>query len=152
MGGKIGKIHPFGPIISDMWFDIHRVRHRSNRDAHPCQLPVPLLERIILMSSDEKDIIFDPFMGTGTTGIAAKKLGRRFVGVDKESDYCDIAVQKLAEVNPSMFEGVWASYHLKELITIRDVDWKEIKKYFEIPSDKKQLNLCPITPKRELIL
>jgi len=75
-------MHPYGPLISDVWTDIHRIRHKKRRDEHPCQLPIPLLERLILMTTDEGDIILDPFVGTGTTAIAAKRLGRKYIAID----------------------------------------------------------------------
>ena len=48
-GGKKASLHPFGPLISDVWTDIHRIKHNKYRDEHPCQLPLHLLERIILI-------------------------------------------------------------------------------------------------------
>jgi len=48
-GGKKDQMHPFGTLVSDVWTDLHRIRHNVRRDEHPCQLPIPLLERIILM-------------------------------------------------------------------------------------------------------
>ncbi len=80
-GGKKSLLHPFGPLVSDVWTDIHRIKHNKFRDEHPCQLPIHLLERIILMSTDENDVVLDPFSGTGTTAIAAKKLGRNYIGI-----------------------------------------------------------------------
>jgi len=71
-GGKMAVLYPFGPLVSDVWTDIHRVKHNKYRDEHPCQLPVHLLERLILMSTDENDVVLDPFVGTGTTVIVAK--------------------------------------------------------------------------------
>ena len=50
-GGKKASLHPFGPLVSDVWTDIHRIKHNKYRDEHPCQLPIHLLERIILMST-----------------------------------------------------------------------------------------------------
>ena len=46
-GGKKQGLHPFGPLLSDVWTDIHRIKHNKYRDEHPCQLPIHLLERII---------------------------------------------------------------------------------------------------------
>jgi site-specific DNA-methyltransferase (adenine-specific) len=66
-GGKKAGLHPFGPLVSDVWTDIHRIKHNKYRDEHPCQLPLHLLERVILMSTDESDVVLDPFSGTGTT-------------------------------------------------------------------------------------
>jgi len=73
-GGKKSQLHPFGPLVSDVWTDIHRIRHRKRRDEHPCQMPVHLLERLLLMSIDEGDIVLAPFVGPATTAIAEKKV------------------------------------------------------------------------------
>jgi site-specific DNA-methyltransferase (adenine-specific) len=93
-GGKKDSLHPFGPLVSDSWVDIHRIKHNKYRDEHPCQLPIHLLERIVLMSTDENDIVFDPFVGTGTSALAAKRLGRRFIGVDIDDKYVNICREK----------------------------------------------------------
>jgi DNA modification methylase len=53
------------------------------------------LERIILASTNEGDLILDPFMGSGTTGVAAIKLNRRFVGIEKEADFVVLAEQRI---------------------------------------------------------
>lgn len=81
--------------LSDVWFDIHRIRHRKRRDAHPCQLPLKLLERIILTSSNPDGIIFDPFMGVGTTALVAKLLHRNYTGCEIDSKYQRIIDEKL---------------------------------------------------------
>jgi len=56
---------------------------------HPTQKPMALLERIILASTKKGDVVLDPFSGSGTTGLAANKYGRRYIGVEKEKDYLD---------------------------------------------------------------
>ncbi len=61
---------------------------------HPTQKPLALLERIILASSDEGDLIVDPFVGSGTTGIAATRSGRRFIGIDTEAEFLDLAIKR----------------------------------------------------------
>ena len=81
--------------LSDIWFDIHRIKHKRDRDEHPCQLPIKLLERMILMSSNPGDLILDPFMGTGTTAIMAKKLDRHFVGIEIDEKYFKAAEKRL---------------------------------------------------------
>jgi site-specific DNA-methyltransferase (adenine-specific) len=91
-GGKKAMLHPFGPLVSDVWTDIHRVKHNKYRDEHPCQLPLHLLERLILMTTDENDIVLDPFNGTGTTALAAKRLGRNFIGFELDSNYVETNV------------------------------------------------------------
>lgn len=98
-GGKKSQINPYGTLLSDVWADIHRIRHNARRDAHPCQLPEPLLERLILMTTDENDVILDPFIGAGTTALAAKRLGRNYIGIDIDSKYKKIVADKLKKVN-----------------------------------------------------
>lgn len=134
-GGKKNQMHQFGPIISDVWTDIHRIRHKKRRDEHPCQLPIPLLERLILMSSDEGDIILDPFVGTGTTAIAAKRLGRKFIGIDIDSKYVKTASIKLELEKPVLIKDCYVSIFLNRITTIRVKDWERIKEAFFIPKD-----------------
>lgn len=148
-GGKKNSLHPFGPLVSDVWTDIHRIKHDKFRDNHPCQLPIHLLERIILMTTDENDIVLDPFMGTGTTAIAAKKLGRNFIGFELDKKYFEIAYNKLQLTESSSLIGNnWASYYLNEIITLRDIDWNDIKKYYDIPQPIKLIDKYKITLKK----
>ena len=72
--------------------------------AHPTQKPEQLIAKLILASSDEKDIVFDPFLGSGTTSVVAKKLNRHYIGVEMETQYCAWAEQRLemAETNPKI--------------------------------------------------
>ncbi len=62
---------------------------------HPTQKPEKLLAKIILASSDKGDLIFDPFLGSGTTSVVAKKLERKFIGIERELDYCLAAEKRL---------------------------------------------------------
>jgi site-specific DNA-methyltransferase (adenine-specific) len=62
---------------------------------HPTQKPLMLLERLILAASDKNDIVFDPFMGSGTTGVAAKKLGRKFVGCELDPQFVATAIKRM---------------------------------------------------------
>ncbi len=89
--GDFRLTHP-----SNIWTDI-TVPYWSmpeNTD-HPTQKPEKLLAKIILASSNEGDLIFDPFLGSGTTSVVAKKLGRRYVGVEIDEAYCCIAEKRL---------------------------------------------------------
>lgn len=71
---------------------------------HPTQKPEKLLAKIILASSRPGDVVFDPFLGSGTTAVTAKKLGRRYAGVEIDEDYCLLAEKRLelAEVDTSI--------------------------------------------------
>lgn len=128
-GGKKYLIHPFGTLVSDVWTDIYRIRHNKRRDEHPCQLPVHLLERLILMVTDVGDLVLDPFVGTGTTAIAAKRLGRNYIGIDIDQKYVEISKNKLETTNPSQINGCYPSVFLGKVITVRDVDYEKIRPF-----------------------
>ena len=64
---------------------------------HPTQKPLALLERIITASTHENDLILDPFMGSGTTGVAAMRLNRRFVGIDTNPEYVELSRQRIED-------------------------------------------------------
>ena len=144
-GGKKAALHPYGPLITDVWTDIHRIKHNKYRDKHPCQLPIHLLERLILMTTDEGDTVLDPFMGTGTTAVAAKRLGRNYIGIELDPKYVEIAENKLLqELSDSKIGGAWVSIFLKRVATLRDIDWDIIEPYFIIPDDRKSVDFMEI--------
>lgn len=130
-GGKKSLIHPYGTLVSDVFTDIHRIRHSKRRDSHPCQLPIPLLERLILMTTDEGDIVLDPFIGTGTTAIAAKRLGRQYIGIDIDPKYVKISKEKIRTTSPTKINECYVSMYLDRVITIRDKDFKQIEPFLE---------------------
>ena len=70
-------------------------KERLKNPGHPTQKPVKVLERIIKMATNEGDTVFDPFMGVGSTGVAAISLGRKFIGCELEKEYYDAAVKRL---------------------------------------------------------
>lgn len=142
-------LHPFGSLVSDVWTDIHRVKHNKYRDEHPCQLPIHLLERIILMSTDESDIVLDPFSGTGTTAIAAKRLGRNFIGFEKDKLYAEIAESKLLqEEATSKIGDIWLSFFLNEAVTIRDKDWTDLAENYFIPEPIEKIDQMRIKQRK----
>jgi len=73
---------------------------KNGQKAHPTQKPEALLYRVILASTEVGDVVLDPFFGTGTTGAMAKKMGRRYIGLEKESEYVDLAKARLKKVRP----------------------------------------------------
>ncbi len=134
-------MHPFGLLVSDVWTDIHRIKHNKFRDSHPCQLPIHLLERIILMSSDEGDIILDPFSGTGTTAIAAKRLGRQYIGFDIDENYVETSNHKLEmENSDSKIGDIWISFFINNIVTLRNKDWSQISENYLIPENMKNID------------
>ena len=77
-----------------------RLKGRDNKKLHPTQKPEALLARVILSSSRPDDVVLDPFCGTGTTGAVAKRLGRRFIGIEREEVYRQAAERRIAAVKP----------------------------------------------------
>ena len=122
-GGKEYQRHPFGYQISDVWDDIHRVRHASKRiDNHPCQLPVHLIERLILMTTDPGDLVIDPFCGGGSAAVAAKQLGRDYIGAEIDTHYQQVSQQKFDAARPTKAGDAFASFHLGNIVSIQDGD------------------------------
>jgi len=70
----------------------------NGKKAHPTQKPESLLHRVIMASTDVGDVVLDPFFGTGTTGAMAKKLGRHYIGIERDLDYIKIARERLSKV------------------------------------------------------
>ena len=77
-----------------------RLKGRDGKKLHPTQKPEALVARVVLASSRPDDLVLDPFCGTGTTGAVAKRLGRRFVGIERDSGYAKAAAARLAAVEP----------------------------------------------------
>jgi len=76
---------------------------KDNKGRHPAIFPEQLANDHIISWSNEGDIVLDSFMGSGTTGKMAKKLGRQFIGIEKEEEYCEIARQRIANTTVSLF-------------------------------------------------
>jgi modification methylase len=77
-----------------------RLKDGSGRKLHPTQKPEGLLARVILASSKPGDLVLDPFFGTGTTGAAAKRLGRHFIGIERDPTYAERARARIAAIEP----------------------------------------------------
>ncbi len=89
---------------SDWLFPIcnggERLKDENGDKVHPTQKPEALLHRVIMSSSKPGDVILDPFFGSGTTGAVAKRLGRNFVGIDREDKYIKAALARIDAVEP----------------------------------------------------
>ena len=75
-----------------------RLKGTDGKKLHPTQKPEALLARVILAASRPDDLVLDPFNGTGTTGAVAKRLGRRFIGIEREAKYAKAAEKRIASV------------------------------------------------------
>ena len=89
---------------SDWLFPIcsgpERLKDGEGKKAHPTQKPEALLHRVLIASSNAGDVVLDPFFGTGTTGAAAKRLGRHYIGIERDEVYAKAARERIAAVEP----------------------------------------------------
>ena len=83
-----------------------RLKNTDGQKAHSTQKPESLLHRVVVASTKSGDVILDPFFGSGTTGAVAKRLGRHFIGIEREKTYADIARARIAEIIPADNESI----------------------------------------------
>lgn len=83
-----------------------RLKGDDGKKAHPTQKPEALLARVLLSASKPGDVVLDPFFGSGTTGAVAKRLGRRFIGVERDRDYAAYAQARIDAVEPETHEAI----------------------------------------------
>lgn len=84
-----------GKQMKDVWTGTLTPQSEKIYGKHPTQKPLYLLERILLASTHEGDLVVDPFCGSSTTGVACKKLGRSYIGIDHELDYINLSMRRL---------------------------------------------------------
>jgi modification methylase len=83
-----------------------RLKDADDGKVHPTQKPEALLFRILNATTKPGDIVLDPFFGTGTTGAVARKLGRHFIGIEREQSYVEAARNRIASIRPGIFEAL----------------------------------------------
>jgi site-specific DNA-methyltransferase (adenine-specific) len=83
----------------DVWSISRLHREHRERADHPTQKPLEIIERMIKASCPAGGVVLDPFMGSGTTAVAAKKCGRNFVGFELNADYCEMSDKRLQQMN-----------------------------------------------------
>jgi modification methylase len=95
---------------SDWLFPIctgaERLKDEDDEKVHPTQKPEALLFRILNATTKPGDVVLDPFFGTGTTGAVARKLGRHFIGIEREETYINAALKRIAAIRPGVFEAL----------------------------------------------
>jgi modification methylase len=92
----------FLPICSGA----ERLKDETGRKAHPTQKPEALLTRVLLAASNAGDLVLDPFFGSGTTGVAARRLSRAFIGIERDPAYAEAARRRIDAVEPLAEEAV----------------------------------------------
>ena len=83
-----------------------RLKNEDGEKAHSTQKPEALLHRVIVASTKPGYVILDPFFGSGTTGAVAKRLGRHFIGIEREKAYADVARARIAQIVPAASEAI----------------------------------------------
>lgn len=86
-----------GKQMKDVWTGSLTPKREKALGKHPTQKPIYLLKRIIEASTHPGDIVLDPFCGSSTTGVAAKLLGRKYIGIDNVEDYLELSVRRLQQ-------------------------------------------------------
>lgn len=129
---------------------------RLSSPKHPSQKPVSILKKVIRIASNENDIIFDPFMGVGSTGVAALELGRRFIGVELEKDYFNAAKTRIDNVLNLQKEKTVTDYRqtaaqeeptdmLQEPILYGYGTYPELKEFFITKTSKETMRKASYT-------
>ena len=77
------------------WWNINQIKNVSKNHSHPCQMPLKVMENIVGILPDKYKVICDPFMGTGTTGVACKRLNKDFIGIEIDEEYYKICEKNL---------------------------------------------------------
>lgn len=88
--------NPEGKNPGDIWAFRNVKHNHEERTVHPCQFPEDMIARIVLATTPEGGVVLDPFMGTGTVAVVAKRLNRNFLGAELDPDYCRVAEQRLS--------------------------------------------------------
>ena len=89
------------------------MREDNNHRSHPTQKPEALLYRIMVSSTNKGDTVLDPFLGSGTTAVMAKKLQRNFIGFEQDADYIKLAKKRLKQVSLALNQDVVEIDHLQ---------------------------------------
>ena len=91
-----------------------RLKNREGRKLHSTQKPEALLHRVVLATTKPGEVILDPFFGTGTTGAAAKRLGRHYIGIERDAEYAEGARARLKKIKPVSIEDLEVTKSKKE--------------------------------------
>ena len=83
-----------GKQMKDVWESSLTKPSEKKCGKHPTQKPIEIIEKLILASTNERDLILDPFNGSGTTGIVANRLNRKYIGIEKEKEFLDLTIRR----------------------------------------------------------
>ena len=153
--------NPYPKPLGCTWIDIlDMTYHKSEVTGYPTQKPESLLERIIQASSNEGDLVFDPFCGCATTLVAAEKLGREWVGIDVSPQSAKEIKERMIKLAVDRGEdelAIWPGIHNRDLCTAKQLDRLERTEWGKLPhprthkqrlfgDQKGKCATCPLTP------
>jgi len=97
-GEKYGELScdPVGKNPGDVWAFRNVKHNHEEQTIHPCQFPEDMIERVVLAMTDLGDVVLDPYVGSGTTAVVAKRLGRHYIGIDNCPEYVSVASARLS--------------------------------------------------------
>lgn len=134
---QLAKMDDRGPL-TDLWWDIHRLKHNSRRVDHPCQLPPQLMYRLISIFTEPGEIVLDCFNGAGTTTLTAHQLDRQYVGIELSEKYHQIAKSRHREI----LAGVDPFRKAKRKLTEKNSPVERMpEQTYEIPKKTLQLEV-----------
>jgi site-specific DNA-methyltransferase (adenine-specific) len=124
-----------GRMPFDVWTEFPRVcgTFGERKGWHPCQMPEALLARIVRACSNRDELVLDPFAGSGTTLVVAKKLGRRYLGTELSEDYATNVRERLTETDAPDPDARWVSWHEQELSSLYLENSLDSRQYVQKP-------------------
>ncbi|MDR0327186.1 MAG: HNH endonuclease [Planctomycetaceae bacterium] len=146
MDKKTGKIYKYymdgGKVAEDYWLGIETLnREAKERTGYPTQKPLALLKRIVLASSNEGDVILDPFCGCATTCVASQQLGRKWIGIDIEKQAVKILIERLS-ADAGLFKDFVATDQIPKRNDIKEVQPTESVKQQLYKEKNGKCNAC----------
>lgn len=139
------RANPRGKMPDDVWTEFSRVCGTFNERQgwHPCQMPESLLMRIVAVSSNPGDVVFDPFAGSGTTAVAACLMDRKYSGMDISENYVENMKKRLAGAKKQLkkYQTLFVSFDAQEVFELRRLYMEMGLTSAEIITSKKLLNV-----------
>jgi len=139
------RANPRGKMPDDVWGEFSRVCGTFNERQgwHPCQMPESLLMRIVAVSSNVGDVVFDPFAGSGTTAVAACLMGRKYAAMDVSENYVANMKKRLTEAKKQLkkYQTLFVSFDGREVFELRRLYMEMGLSCREIAASKKLLKV-----------
>lgn len=134
---SIARIDDCGSL-TDLWWDVHRLKHNSRRVDHPTQLPPQLMRRLISVFTRPEETVLDCFNGAGTTTLTAHQIGRKYIGIEVSEKYHEIARARHEEVR----QGIDPFRKVDRVLTVKNSPVpRRPKQKYEVPKRELQLEV-----------